>query len=38
MKNSVVGLWPLRELEQCRWTDFPIAAQIRQYLEEQNSE
>ncbi|MCR4304849.1 MAG: aminodeoxychorismate lyase [Gallionella sp.] len=32
--NSIIGLWPLRELEQNHWTDFPIAAQVRQSLEE----
>jgi 4-amino-4-deoxychorismate lyase len=35
--NSVIGLWPIRELEQRRWTDFPVAAQIRQYLDEQDA-
>ena len=28
--NSVFGLWPIRELEQRRWMDFPVAIQIRQ--------
>jgi 4-amino-4-deoxychorismate lyase len=36
--NSVIGLWPVRELEQRRWTDFPVAAQIRQYLDERDAE
>jgi 4-amino-4-deoxychorismate lyase len=31
--NSIIGLWPVRELEQRRWSDFPIAAQIRHSLE-----
>jgi len=31
--NSIMVLWPLRELEHNRWTDFPIAAQVRQSLE-----
>ena len=31
--NSIIGLWPVRELEQRRWTDFPVAAQVRQSLE-----
>lgn len=31
--NSIMVLWPLRELEQNRWSDFPIAMQIRQSLE-----
>ena len=31
--NSVVGLWPVRELEQSRWSHFPVAAQIRHGLD-----
>jgi len=31
--NSIIGLWPVRELEQRCWSDFPIAAQIRHSLE-----
>ena len=27
--NSIIGLWPIRELEQRRWTSFPVAMQIR---------
>lgn len=27
--NSVIGLWPVRELEQCCWHDFSVAAKIR---------
>jgi 4-amino-4-deoxychorismate lyase len=27
--NSVIGLWPVRELEQRRWTDFATAEQVR---------
>lgn len=30
MVNSIIGLWPIRELEQRRWTSFPVAMQIRQ--------
>lgn len=33
--NSVIGLWPIRELEQRCWADFPIAARILLYLDEQ---
>jgi 4-amino-4-deoxychorismate lyase len=33
--NSIIGLWPIRELEQCSWCTFPISAQIRHSLEEQ---
>lgn len=28
--NSIIGLWPIRELEQRRWMKFPVAMQIRQ--------
>ena len=35
--NSVIGLWPVRELEQCRWTSFPVAARIRLFLDEQDA-
>lgn len=37
MVNSVIGLWPVRELEQRRWTSFPVAARIRLYLDEQDA-
>jgi 4-amino-4-deoxychorismate lyase len=30
--NSIIGLWPIRELEQRCWNDFPVAAKIRDYL------
>lgn len=26
--NSIIGLWPVRELEQHRWSDFPVARRI----------
>jgi len=32
--NSIIGLWPLRELEDRRWTDFPITKKISNNLEE----
>jgi 4-amino-4-deoxychorismate lyase len=35
--NSIIGLWPIRELEQRRWNDFPVAAQIRQNLDMQDA-
>ena len=35
--NSVVGLWPVRELEQSRWSHFPVAAQIRHGLDQQDA-
>ncbi|MBI5430803.1 MAG: aminodeoxychorismate lyase [Nitrosomonadales bacterium] len=35
--SSVIGLWPIRELEQCRWTAFPVAEQIRLSLAEQDA-
>lgn len=31
--NSIIGLWPIRQLEQSRWASFPIAMQIRRHLE-----
>ena len=31
--NSIMVLWPLRELEMNRWTSFPIATKIRLSLE-----
>ncbi|WP_435626728.1 aminodeoxychorismate lyase [Candidatus Ferrigenium straubiae] len=31
--NSVIGLWPVRELGQCSWGHFPVAARIRHDLE-----
>ena len=34
--NSVIGLWPVRELEQRHWTHFPVAAQIRDGLDRQD--
>ena len=30
--NSIIGVWPIRELDQRCWSDFPIAAKIRDYL------
>jgi len=35
--NSIVGLWPVRELEQHRWSNFGIAAQIRDSLDQQDA-
>ena len=35
--NSIVGLWPLRELEKSRWAEFPIATKIRQSLEREDA-
>ena len=31
--NSIIGLWPLRELEGSSWTSFPVTQKIRQSLE-----
>lgn len=28
--NSIIGLWPIRELEQRHWTSFPVAMHIRE--------
>jgi 4-amino-4-deoxychorismate lyase len=36
--NSIIGIWPIRELEQRRWIDFPVAARIRLYLNEQGAQ
>lgn len=35
--NSVIGLWPIRELEQRHWSNFPVAMQIRRDLERQDA-
>jgi 4-amino-4-deoxychorismate lyase len=35
--NSIIGLWPIRELEQRCWSDFPIAAKIRHDLNGQDA-
>jgi len=35
--NSVIGLWPIRELEQRHWSHFPVATQIRYDLEQQRA-
>ena len=34
--NSIIGLWPIRELEQRCWSDFPIAAKISRDLNRQD--
>ncbi len=33
--NSIIGLWPICELENRRWTGFPVAMKIRQALAEE---
>jgi 4-amino-4-deoxychorismate lyase len=35
--NSVIGLWPIRELEKRHWSNFPVAAQIRYSLDQQDA-
>lgn len=35
--NSIIGLWPISELEQHRWSGFSIASQIRKKLYEQDA-
>ena len=35
--NSIIGLWPIRELEQRHWPDFSVAARIRHNLEVQDT-
>lgn len=32
--NSIIGVWPVRELEQSRWSHFPLASRIREHLYE----
>ena len=34
--NSVIGLWPIRELKQRQWSHFPVTAQIRHGLDRQD--
>lgn len=34
--NSVIGLWPIRELEQRHWSHFPVAMQIHRGLDQQD--
>lgn len=34
--NSIIGLWPLRELAQRSWSDFPVATRIRHDLARQD--
>lgn len=31
--NSIIGMWPIREFNQRCWSEFPITAKIRQYLD-----
>jgi 4-amino-4-deoxychorismate lyase len=31
--NSIIGLWPICELEKRRWSNFPVAMRIRQDLD-----
>jgi 4-amino-4-deoxychorismate lyase len=33
LTNSLIGLWPVRELEQRVWSDFPMTTQIRHGLD-----
>ena len=35
--NSLIGVWPIRELEQRRWNNFPVAMKIRQSLDMQDT-
>jgi len=35
--NSVIGLWPVREMEQRHWSHFPVAEQIRHGLDRQDA-
>jgi 4-amino-4-deoxychorismate lyase len=35
--NSIIGLWPIRELDQQCWSDFPISVKIRHDLDGQDT-
>jgi 4-amino-4-deoxychorismate lyase len=35
--NSIIGLWPIRELEQHHWTAFPVSMQIRKTWAEEST-
>jgi 4-amino-4-deoxychorismate lyase len=35
--NSIIGLWSIRELEQCHWTSFPVSMRIRQTWAEEST-
>lgn len=35
--NSIIGLWPIHELGQRRWSHFPVAEQIRHDLDRQDA-
>jgi 4-amino-4-deoxychorismate lyase len=35
--NSIIGVWPIRELEQHRWSDFPVARRIRDSFNREDS-
>jgi len=35
--NSIIGMWPIRELDQQYWSEFPIAAKIRHELNGQDA-
>ena len=30
--NSIIGLWPVRELQNRTWNDYPIAMQVQKEL------
>lgn len=34
--NSIIGLWPVRELQHRAWSRFPVAMQAREWLDAQN--
>ena len=35
--NSIIGLWPVCELEQRHWSHFPVTAKIRHGLDQQDA-
>jgi 4-amino-4-deoxychorismate lyase len=36
--NSIISVWPIRELDQRCWNEFPITAEIRRDLNEQDAQ
>lgn len=35
--NSIIGLWPVRELQSRKWETFPLAAKIARHLESEEA-
>lgn len=30
--NSIIGLWPVRELQGCSWSRHPVSIQVQEWL------